>query len=189
MKKVLASKSPRRQEILKSNNIDYTIQVSDIEEVFNYDLPVQDAVADLAYQKASNVFNHLVDKEDTIVIGADTIVVIDDIVLGKPKSYEHAFVMLSALQGKEHQVMTGVALMTKTKVQKFVEITNVYFKPMSSEEITEYINSENVYDKAGSYAIQGNAGKYIEKIEGDYYNVMGLPINRLKRELKKIEEE
>lgn len=186
MKIILASQSPRRQELLLKTNIAYDVIPSHVDEVFNYNISVEEAVMDLAYQKANDVFNN---NQDCLVIGADTIVVVDGEVLGKPKEYSDAVRMLNKLQNNTHYVITGVSLLTKDKVIKFYEKTKVVFKPMSIEDIDTYIQEENVYDKAGSYAIQGEAMRYIDYIEGDYYNVIGLPIDRLIKELKKLEGE
>lgn len=186
MKIILASASPRRQEILTQANILYELIPSRVEEVFNHNLSIEEAVMDLAYQKANWVYQN---NQDALIIGADTIVVVDNEVLGKPKDYNDAYRMLKKLQNNHHYVITGVALITKDKVVKFYEKTQVFFNPMSKEEIDRYIEEENVYDKAGSYAIQGEAMRYIDHIEGDYYNVIGLPINHLLTELKKIEGE
>lgn len=186
MKIILASASPRRQELLLKANVSYEVIPSNVDEVFNHNISVEDAVMDLAYQKANDVFNK---HKDSLVIGADTIVVIDNEVLGKPKEYKDAVRMLNKLQNNTHYVITGVVLLTKEKVVKFYEKTKVVFKPMTQSDIDTYISEENVYDKAGSYAIQGEAMKYIDYIEGDYYNVIGLPIDRLIEELKKLEGE
>ena len=186
MKIILASQSPRRQELLLKANISYDVIPSHVDEVFNYNISVEEAVMDLAYQKATDVFNN---NQDCLVIGADTIVVVDGEVLGKPKEYSDAVRMLDKLQNNTHYVITGVSLLTKDKEVKFYEKTKVVFKPMSKEDIDIYIQEENVYDKAGSYAIQGEAMRYIDYIEGDYYNVIGLPIDRLSKELKKLEGE
>ena len=186
MKIILASASPRRQEILTQANIMYELIPSQVEEVFNHNVSIEEAVMDLAYQKANWVYNN---NQDALVIGADTIVVVDNEVLGKPKDYSDACRMLNKLQNNQHEVITGVALISKDKIVKFYEKTKVVFKPMSKEDIDIYIEEENVYDKAGSYAIQGEAMRYIDHIEGDYYNVIGLPIDHLLTELKKIEGE
>ena len=186
MKIILASASPRRQEILTQANIMYELIPSQVEEVFDHNVSIEEAVMDLAYQKANWVYNN---NQDALVIGADTIVVVDGEVLGKPKNYNDAFRMLNELQNNQHDVITGVALINKKQIVKFYEKTKVFFKPMTKEEIEKYIEEENVYDKAGSYAIQGEAMRYIDHIEGDYYNVIGLPIDHLLTELKKIEGE
>lgn len=183
MKIILASQSPRRQEILKKANITFDVIPSQVEEIFNKEMSVEDAVMDLAYQKAKWVAES---NKDALVIGSDTIVVINNEVLGKPKNHEDAIRMLSLLENNVHEVITGVSLIKEDKVHNFYEKTYVYFKPMTFENIEQYIKEENVYDKAGSYAIQGEAMTYVDHIEGDYYNVMGLPIDRLLKELKNI---
>lgn len=184
MKIILASQSPRRQELLASAGIEYETIPSKVEEKFNCDIAVEDAVMDLAYQKASWVASSI--NEDALVIGADTIVVVNNEVLGKPKDYDDAVRMLKMLENNVHQVLTGVSLIKNNIVKNFYEKTYVYFKPMSIKDIERYIIEENVYDKAGSYAIQGEAMRYIDHIEGDYYNVIGLPIDHLLKELKNI---
>ena len=183
MKIILASQSPRRQEILKKANITFDVIPSQVEEIFNKEMTVEDAVMDLAYQKAKWVAES---NKDALVIGSDTIVVINNEVLGKPKNHEDAIRMLSLLENNVHEVITGVSLIKEDKIHNFYEKTYVYFKPMTLENIEQYIKEENVYDKAGSYAIQGEAMAYVDHIEGDYYNVMGLPIDRLLKELKNI---
>ncbi|MBQ8292950.1 MAG: septum formation protein Maf [Bacilli bacterium] len=184
MKIILASNSPRRQEIIKEANINYEIIPSKVDEIFNHNISIEEAVMDLAHQKAKDVSDKLT--YEALVIGADTIVVINNEVLGKPKDYNDAKRMLNLLQNDVHQVLTGVSLIKGNKTLNFYEKTEVYFKPMTDADIERYIEEENVYDKAGSYAIQGEAMKYIDHIEGDYYNVIGLPINRLLEEMKKI---
>lgn len=179
---ILASASPRRTEILDLAKIKHHVIVLDHEEIIDNNKKPIEIVKDLAYQKANAVFKEHI---EDIVIGADTIVVLDEI-LGKPKNREDAYRMLKKLSNKTHQVITGVAILSKNKKINFSEVTKVTFSKMSDEDIYEYIDSEYVFDKAGAYAIQGMACKYISKIEGDYYNVMGLPIHRVATELEKI---
>lgn len=185
MKIILASQSPRRQEILKTAGLEYQVIPSKVDERFNHNLSVEEAVMDLAFQKANFVAEER-GESDLLIIGADTIVVINNEVLGKPKNYQDAFRMLNMLQGNTHQVLTGVALIKDDKKILFYEKTLVTFKPMTKKDIEKYIEEENVYDKAGSYAIQGEAMRYIDHIEGDYYNVIGLPIKHLLEEIKKM---
>ena len=170
---ILASKSPRRKEFLEKANLEFIIDTVETEEIFNSDLSIEDALIDIARQKVLPVFQK--HSTDTI-LGADTIVVCDNQILGKPKDLNHAIEMLKLLSGKVHFVMTAVVIKTKEKEISFVEKTNVYFKKLTEEDIDILITKENVLDKAGSYAIQGVAGSYIEKIEGNYNNVVGLPI-------------
>ena len=150
MKIILASQSPRRQEILKNAGIEYNTIPSKVEEHFNHNISITDAVMDLAYQKASWVASNI--EEESIVIGADTIVVVNNEVLGKPKNHDDAVRMLSMLENNVHEVLTGVSIIKGTKVINFYEKTLVYFKPMTLDDIEKYIIEENVYDKAGSYA-------------------------------------
>lgn len=178
---ILASNSPRRTEILTLANIPHIVIPSSVEEVVKEGLTPPEIVMDLSYQKAFDVFaNH---KED-LVIGSDTIVVVDNTILGKPKDKEDAVRMLSMLSGKTHEVITGVSIIYKEEVIKFYDISLVTFYEMSLKEIEEYISRDNVYDKAGSYAIQESCCKHIKKIDGDYYNIMGLPISKLYQILK-----
>ncbi len=178
---ILASKSPRRKEFLEKANLEFIIDTVETEEIFNPDLSIEDALIDIARQKVLPVFSK--HPNDTI-LGADTIVVCDNQILGKPKDLNHAREMLKLLSGKVHFVMTAVVIKTKEKETSFVEKTNVYFKKLTEEDIDILITKENVLDKAGSYAIQGVAGSYIEKIEGDYDNVVGLPIKRVLKYIK-----
>lgn len=178
---ILASKSPRRKEYLEKANLEFIIDTVETEETFNHDLSIEDALIDIARQKVLPVFQK--HPTDTI-LGADTIVVCDNQILGKPKDLNHAKQMLKLLSGKVHFVMTAVVIKTKEKEISFVEKTNVYFKKLTEEDIDILITKENVLDKAGSYAIQGAAGSYIEKIEGDYDNVVGLPIKRVLKYIK-----
>lgn len=173
---ILASKSPRRKEFLEKANLDFIIDTVDTKEVFNESLKIEDALIDIARQKALPVFQK--HPTDTI-LGADTIVVCDNKILGKPKNIEHAKEMLRLLSNKAHYVMTGVVIKSKDNEITFVEKTKVYFKTLTESDIELLTTKENVLDKAGSYAIQGFAGNYIEKIEGDYDNVVGLPITKV----------
>lgn len=183
MKIILASSSPRRNEILDLVGIKHETIPSSCIEVIDRSKSIEEIVKSLAYQKAMDVFkNH----NDDLVIGADTIVKVDNEILGKPKGEADAIRMLHLLQNKTHEVVTGVSIITKDKQETFYETTFVTFLPLSDEEITNYLKNENVYDKAGSYAIQGYAAKYISKLDGSYYNVMGLPIATLCQKLKEF---
>lgn len=174
---ILASSSPRRQEILGMFNLDFTIKSSDINEDINVKNPYE-LVETLAFNKAMEISK---DDLDALVIGADTVVHINGEILGKPKTNEEAFNMLKSLSGKKHEVVTGVALVCKSKgiEIKSHEITNVHFKDISDEEVLSYIKTGDPLDKAGAYGIQGIASVFIEKIEGCYFNVVGLPVSRL----------
>lgn len=180
---ILASSSPRRTEILTNANISHTIIPSSCEEIIEPNLKPFEVVESLSYQKAKDVSKKF---PTDIIIGADTIVVINDQILGKPHSEIEAIKMLELISGKTHQVITGVTLIQNSKVKIFHEVTDVSVKKLTLDEIEEYIRVENVYDKAGSYAIQGVFKKYIKDIQGEYYNVVGLPIERLKKELEEF---
>lgn len=191
---VLGSASPRRKELLEQVGISFEIKTSKKEECYTSEIP-EEIVKELALQKAENVADEILSNEgaikSTVVIGADTIVALDQEILGKPKDEKDAFRMISNLQGRAHQVFTGTALLifdedgNKRVVNHAVE-TKVYVNPMSDKEICEYIESKEPMDKAGAYGIQGGFAAYIDRIEGDYYNVVGLPVSYLYRELKKV---
>ena len=185
MRLILASNSPRRTEILNLAGIKHLVIPSKIKEQIDNNLTPEEVVMELSYQKANDVFKNY---PNDIVIGADTIVVIDNEILGKPKEYIDAFNMLKKLSNKTHKVITGVSIISKEKKEKFYETSYVTFSEMTDQEIDNYIHSEYIYDKAGSYAIQGSCCKYIRGITGDYYNIMGLPISAVYQKIKdKIE--
>jgi len=190
MKIILASKSPRRKELLSQVGYTYECVVSEKEENTDAVQP-SDVVKELSQQKAEDVCAKM--EEDCLVIGADTIVAKDSEIFGKPKDTEDAKRMLSALQGREHSVWTGVTLIYlrdgKKKKKVFAEETKVHMYSMSEQEIEEYIRTKEPEDKAGAYAIQGYAAKFIKKIDGDYNNVVGLPVARIYQELKKLTKE
>ncbi|HHW56922.1 MAG TPA: septum formation protein Maf [Clostridia bacterium] len=178
MKVVLASKSPRRRELLLNLGLEFEVVENDIEEVSNEREPSK-YVMDLSFHKAMAVAKKI--EEEALVIGADTIVVIDDKILGKPKDREEAYFILKSLQGRFHTVYTGVTVVG-TKDFKYIsdfEETKVWIKRLEDEEIFNYIDTGECYDKAGAYAIQGFGALIVEKIEGDYFNVVGLPISKL----------
>ncbi len=184
MEIILASGSPRRKEILEQIGIAFQIRPAKGEEVIRGDDPVE-VVKELSAAKAGEVASDA--EGDCLVIGADTIVVYEGRILGKPKDEQDAINMLKMLSGQKHQVYTGVTAIIKGKVNKtitFAECTEVKIFPMEEEEIVSYVKTGEPMDKAGSYAVQGYFAKYIEGIIGDYYNVMGLPIARLCRILK-----
>ncbi|BCJ95647.1 septum formation protein Maf [Anaerocolumna cellulosilytica] len=187
-KVILASGSPRRREILQQAGIEFVIKTSNKEEVTDSTTP-EEMVKALALQKAEDVLGEA--DEDTIIIGADTLVAIDNRVLGKPDSKEAAKEMLIALQGKRHQVYTGVAVLVRQSNRKekdkkisFSEVSQVWVQPMEEEEIEAYIATGEPFDKAGGYGIQGKFAVHIEKIEGDYLNIVGFPIAKLYTVLK-----
>lgn len=188
MKKiVLASASPRRKEILEQVGISFDIIPSTSDEVITKDVP-KDIVEELAEQKAYEVFSNL--SNPSIVIGADTIVVLNNSIMGKPKDEIDAFNMLDNLQNKTHTVFTGVCIYinenNEIKKLLFSEATNVTMYPMSKEQIYDYIATKEPMDKAGAYGIQGKSAIYIKKIDGDYNTVVGLPIARLYTEMLEL---
>lgn len=178
---VLASKSPRRQELLKQITEDFIIDVSDVIEKIPSNCKKQNVPMHLAKQKAVDVFKR---HSEDIVIGADTIVLVNDEILGKPKDKEDVKRMISMLSDNTHEVITGVCVKTKESCKTFKVVTKVTFKKMSEEEINKYCELDTVYDKAGAYAIQNEAGAYITSIEGDYNNVVGLPVDELRKYIK-----
>lgn len=175
MKLVLASKSPRRSEILKNAGYDFVVRVADADETIPDGTKPEDAVVFLAARKAMAVPR----ADDETVLGADTIVVLDDKILGKPKDREDAYNMLKALSGRVHSVFTGVCIVENGKSMTFAEETRVEFLSLSDDEIYRYIDTNDCYDKAGAYGIQGYASKFVRRIDGDYFNVVGLPISAI----------
>ncbi|MDO4500390.1 MAG: Maf family protein [Erysipelotrichaceae bacterium] len=181
MKLILASGSPRRKELLSNLNIPFDIIVADIDESIDHSIPLRKEIERLSYEKAYAVFK---DHEDSTVIGSDTIVTLNEKHLGKPKNEEDAFNMLKELQNNKHAVITAVSIISKDKVDTFSVVSDVYFNEMSDEEIREYIKTGEPMDKAGAYAIQGIGSKFIKKIDGDYYAIMGLPVSEVYNKLK-----
>jgi len=181
---ILASKSPRRKELLASLGLNFQVEVKDVEESYPETMRGA-AVALFIATKKAEAFQVKTDKD--IVIAADTIVSIDDRILGKPKDYNDAFEMLKLLSEKRHEVITGVALKTMDKVRSFYEVTAVYFNKLNDEQIRYYIETFKPYDKAGAYGIQEWIGAVaVDHIEGSYTNVMGLPTAKLYKELVKL---
>lgn len=190
MEIILASKSPRRKEILSMITNNFEVIVSNVEEKIDEKLTVQEQVKNLAYIKAKAVFDETQDKGDRIVIGSDTIVVKDGRIYGKPKNHDDAMVMLRELRNARHEVMTGICIIAQRggKIEEFldVDITLVYINEVSDEELEKWIASNEAYDKAGGYAIQGSFGAFIEKIEGNYFTVVGLPIHKVYSVIKNL---
>ena len=172
MNLILASKSPRRQQLLQQIGLDFTVRVTDTDETMDLALPPQDEVARVSAAKAAAV---ACDPED-VVIAADTIVVVDGKILGKPTSSGNAVEMLRLLSGRAHRVMTGLTVRKGDRVISHTEITELHFRKLSDAEISAYVATGDPLDKAGAYGIQGMAGAFVEGICGDYFNVMGLPI-------------
>ncbi|MBR3988670.1 MAG: septum formation protein Maf [Clostridia bacterium] len=183
MKLVLASASPRRQELISLISQDVLCVPSGVEEIVPENINTPDIPLCLAFQKAEAVAKEFY---DYIVIGCDTGVILGNEILGKPKDKEDARRMITALSGKVHQVVTGCAIFYKGKTAGFSNITDVEFYPLSSKEIEDYINTTEPYDKAGGYGIQGKAGLFVKGIKGDYFNVVGLPVSELNREINRL---
>lgn len=179
---ILASQSPRRQELLKLITSDFEIKVSNVDETLPDKITPKEAVMYLSKIKAEPFADG-----DDIVIGADTVVALDGKILGKPKSKENAKEMLRFLSGRTHSVFTGVTLASGKKTKTFAVETKVKFFELTNEEIDAYIKTKEPFDKAGAYGIQGYGSLLVEKIDGDYFNVVGLPVSTLARELKAFE--
>lgn len=189
MKYVLASASVRRQELLHRIISDFDIEVSNFDEstvLFNGD--VEEYVINLAKGKAISTRKSL--KEDAIIIGGDTVVVLNDKILGKPKSEEDAYRMLKELSGKTHKVYSGIVVinMYNNKIDESAIYTEVKMSALTDKEILDYIKTGEPLDKAGAYGIQGNGGVFVEEIKGCFYNVVGLPLNLLNKMLNKVKE-
>lgn len=183
---ILASASPRRKELLEQAGFSFTIIPSQKEEIITRTIP-NEIVEELSFQKAQDIA--LKQTKPALIIGADTIVSLNGTIMGKPSSETQAFQMLHSLQGQTHQVYTGVTIFLQQDSPRFLtfsECTEVTMYPMTEEEIHSYISTKEPMDKAGAYGIQGRCAIYIQKIHGDYNNVVGLPIARLYQELKQF---
>lgn len=178
---ILASASPRREELLKHLNLDFEIITEDIEETFNHNLDIKSQIENIAFNKANVVYQK---HQDKIVIGADTVIIFEDEIIGKPHTKENAIKILERLSGKSHIVLTAVAIISKEKTSIFASETEVEFYDLSHQEIIDYVDTLEPLDKAGAYTIQGLSSIFIKKINGDYYSVMGLPIAKLYQVLK-----
>lgn len=189
MQIILASSSKRRQDLLKMINLDYKVIVSDEEEVVDNSLSVLENCQNISYQKALNVLKKV--KEDSIIISCDTVVCKDNELIGKPKDKLDATLMLKKLSGTSHIVyscLTVLKVKNQEIIKEYKEVGEglVYVDNLSNEEIEDWINKGNPYNKAGGYAIQEEFGKYITKVEGDFYAIVGLPLNKLYQILKNI---
>ena len=191
---ILGSASPRRRELLSQIGVEFEVRVSDKEEIYKSSIR-EEIVKELSLMKAENVASDLLENiadgsiKDTVVIGADTIVVLDDEILGKPLDEKDAVHMLTRLQGREHWVYTGVAVLDfgpdgEKTVINYPVGTKVYVNAMTEDEIRAYVATKDPLDKAGAYGIQGRFAAYIDRIDGDYYNVVGLPVSRVYRTLR-----
>lgn len=185
MKLILASQSPRRQELLKLFRRPFVVEAADVDEKMDDSQPAFSEVARVSRRKAEAVAR----EQEDVVIAADTIVVCDGQILGKPKSTEHAVQMLTMLSGRAHQVMTGLTVVRGNEVVNCTEVTDLWFRKLSRKEIEDYVATGEPMDKAGAYGIQGGAALFVQRLEGDYYNVMGLPVCRLWQMLGQIAPE
>ena len=183
LKFILASNSPRRKELIHFLRIDFEVDPSDIEEVIDESISNEDLVMSLAYQKAYDVSKRY---EEQYVLGFDTLVILDGKPMGKPKNRDEAFEMLRALSGRKHLVLTGVAIVKGEYKDLFYDHAEVIFNEMTDDEINEYLDTGEPFDKAGAYGIQGYGAKYIRYIKGDYYSVMGMPIQKLYNKLRDL---
>ena len=175
MNLILASQSPRRRELLGLTGLDFTVRVADIDETMDNTKAPFDEVARVSRMKAQAVAR----KPGDVVIAADTIVVCGGKVLGKPRNEEDAFRILSLLSGRDHEVMTGMTVLRGDEIVTHTEVTKIHFRQLHPDEIRAYIATGEPMDKAGAYGIQGGAALFADQMEGDYYNVMGLPVCRL----------
>ena len=177
MRLILASSSPRRRELLRNAGFEFEVVPSEADETYRKDESPSANAERIARLKAEAVARRL-GTADAVVLAADTLVVVGDEVLGKPRSPEEARVMLEKLSGRAHEVISGVALANSSGNRSLVahETTRVHFRPLSADEITLYVVSGEPRDKAGAYAIQGRASRFVTRIEGCYFNVMGLPV-------------
>ena len=182
MSLILASASPRRKELLEKFGIPFEIRVADIDETMDSSKLPYEEVGRVSRLKALAVPH----SEDDVIIAADTIVVCENKVLGKPRSAEDAKATLRLLSGRDHQVMTGCTVLRGEKAVTFTEVTDLHFRTLRESEIEKYVQSGEPMDKAGSYGIQGGAALFCEKLSGDYYNVMGLPVCRLGEVLREM---
>lgn len=188
MKIILASKSPRRKELLATIVSNFDIKEAENDEIIKDNLTNTEQSEHLSFEKANEVFEKTTG--DRVVIGSDTIVVVDDVIYGKPKDEKHAFEMLKILSGNTHQVITGLCVLSEINGVKSCyidhDIADVKFIEMEDQEILDYISSKEPMDKAGSYGVQGKGGKFIEGINGSFYTVMGLPIHLVYKQLKTL---
>ena len=185
MQLILASGSPRRKELLGLFGIPFVVRAADIDETMDAEKAPFDEVARVSRAKAMAVPR----QQEDVVIAADTIVVCQGKVLGKPADPAEAVKMLTLLSGRDHQVMTGCTVLRGEKSETFTEVTDLHFRPLSQKEIEKYVATGEPMDKAGAYGIQGGAALFCERMVGDYYNVMGLPVCRLGQTLRNLAPE
>ena len=184
---ILASQSPRRKMLLEWAEVPFEVIVKETDESYPAELPVKDIAVHIARNKALAVQSSLNSNFSKTILAADTIVVLNNEVIGKPKNKEHALEILSKLSGEKHLVITGVVILHKGNETAFADTTEVDFHSLTSDQLSFYIDKYKPYDKAGAYAIQEWIGVVgIKSINGDFYNVMGLPVSRVVRELQKL---
>lgn len=180
MKIVLASQSPRRKELLELMGLTFTIKIADIDETMTFGADPAMEVGRVSKRKALAIEAG----EGELIIAADTIVVCAGKILGKPHSTEEAEAMLRLLSGRDHQVMTGYTIRKGDRLCTHTEVSHIHFRPLHPEEIRAYVRTGEPMDKAGAYGIQGKAALFVSRLEGDYYNVMGLPVCALGQSLR-----
>ncbi len=184
MEIILASASPRRKELLVRMGLEFTVRTASHDETMDPGKAPQEEVKRVSALKAKAV--KALCKEDDLIIAADTVVVLGDTLMGKPATEEEAYAMLKSLSGKEHRVITGLSVTQGEKEETVSVSTNIRFRALADEEIYAYIRSGEPMDKAGAYGIQGLGGLFVESLQGDYYNVMGLPICTLAEILRRF---
>ena len=184
MKIILASKSPRRREILETMGVEFETDVADVDESVSDTLSPVEAVCEISKRKAKKVAERHAD--DEIVISADTVVVIDGKIIGKPKDKEDAFNIIKSLSGRTHEVYTGFTVCGKGRTKTDFEVTKVHFKELCDDDIRRYVATGEPMDKAGAYGIQQKGNLFVEYIHGDYYNVVGCPISKICVTIKEL---
>jgi septum formation protein len=185
---ILASQSPRRKQLLEWAEIDFSVEASEADETYPEDLPVTEIPVFIATNKAKAVQQKI--KEGAIILAADTVVVLNNTVITKPADRDDAVKILRSLSGKAHSVITGVVLLQNEKQVSFADTTQVEFHELTDQQICFYVDKYKPYDKAGAYAIQEWIGVVgIKSVNGDFYNVMGLPVSRVVKALKKFQQE
>lgn len=181
---ILASQSPRRQQLLRQIGLEFTVRAADIDETMTPGLSPQDAVADISARKAAAVAAFSAPED--VILAADTVVVAGSAILGKPRTPAQAAEMLRLLSGKEHFVMTGITVQKDVRRESYTEITRIRFRSLSEAEIAAYVATGDPMDKAGAYGIQGLAAVFVASLDGDYFNVMGLPLCSLTERLRRF---
>ena len=184
MKIILASKSPRRKEILEKMGVEFEIDVADVDESVSGELSPVEAVCEISKRKAKAVAQRR--RADEIIVSADTVVVIDGRIIGKPKDKEDAFDIIKSLSGRTHEVYTGFTVCRGNESRTDFEVTKVHFKELCDDDIRRYVETGEPMDKAGAYGIQQKGNLFVEYIHGDYYNVVGFPISKICVTIKEL---